>query len=488
MPSLRGVTALRCPCDSSDREPAVPDAGRADLDILVIGGGNAALNAAITARHAGRSVLVLESAPVAFRGGNSRHTRDIRYAHDGPSRYVTGPYPEEEFWDDLLRVTHGMTNEELARLTIRESADIADWGQANGVRWQLPLRGTLHLARTNVFMLGGGKAMMNAYYATAEKLGVQVRYESEVCELVVQDGEFMAAVVESDGHRQEIPARAVVVASGGFEANLPWLKTYWGEAAENFIVRGTPYNQGRMLAKLLELGAVPVADERAFHAVAVDARAPKFDGGIITRLDSAPFGIVVNRHGQRFYDEGEDFWPKRYAIWGGLIAQQPEQIAYSILDAKAIGKFIPSLYPPIEAGSIAELAEKMGLEPATVAETVQRYNRATRPGYVDHSILDGLATEGLDPPKSNWALPINTPPFWGFPFRPGITFTYRGVTVNDRTQVIMKDGRPAPNIFAAGEIMAGNILGRGYLAGFGLTIGTVFGRIAGKQAACHAGA
>jgi tricarballylate dehydrogenase len=466
----------------------VPDAGQADLDVLVIGGGNAALNAAITARHAGCSVLVLESAPEAFRGGNSRHTRDIRYAHEGPSRYVTGPYPEEEFWDDLLRVTHGVTNEALARLTIRESTDIADWGQANGVRWQLPLRGTLHLARTNVFMLGGGKAMMNAYYATAEKLGVQVRYECEVCELVVRDGEFTAAVVASHGRRQEIPARAVVVASGGFEANLPWLKTYWGEAAENFIVRGTPYNQGRILARLLDLGVAPVGDEREFHAIAVDARAPKFDGGIITRLDSAPFGIVVNQYGQRFYDEGEDFWPKRYAIWGGLIARQPDQIAYSILDARAIGKFIPSLYPPLEAGSLAQLAEMMGLEPVTVVATVERYNRATRPCSSDHSILDGCGTEGLDPPKSNWALPIDTPPFWGFPLRPGITFTYRGVTVNDRTQVIMNGGRPAPNIFAAGEIMAGNILGRGYLAGFGLTIGTVFGRIAGKQAACYAGA
>src|SRR5262249_1634269 len=153
-------------------------------------------------------------------------TRDIRYMHDGPSRHVTGPYSEEEFWDDLLRVTHGVTNEELARLTIRASADIADWGLANGVRWQLPLRGTLHLARTNVFMLGGGKAMMNAYYATAQQLGVQVRYDAEVCALLVQNGEFTAAVVESNGRQQEIPARAVVVASGGFEANLPWLKTY----------------------------------------------------------------------------------------------------------------------------------------------------------------------------------------------------------------------------------------------------------------------
>jgi tricarballylate dehydrogenase len=222
--------------------------------------------------------------------------------------------------------------------------------------------------------------------------------------------------------------------------------------------------------------------------VAVDGRAPKFDGGIITRLDSVPFGIVVNQQGQRFYDEGEDFWPKRYAIWGGLIARQPGQVAYSIVDAKAIGKFMPSLYPPIEAGSIGEIADELGLDREAVGATVERFNRATRPGTFDPAILDDCATEGLDPPKSHWAVPVDTPPFWAYPLRPGITFTYRGLTVNESAQVIMQDDRPARNIWAAGEVMAGNILGRGYLAGFGLTIGTVFGRIAGQEAARYASA
>ncbi|PYO52730.1 MAG: FAD-binding dehydrogenase, partial [Candidatus Rokuibacteriota bacterium] len=275
------------------------------FDVLVIGGGNAGLCAAMTAQRGGASVLLLESSPEVFRGGNSRHTRDIRYMHERGNAYATGPYLEEEFWDDLLRVTGGETTEPLARLTIRESANLDEWMAAHGVRWQRPLKGTLHLARTNLFFLGGGKAMVNAYYDTARRLGVQIAYEAEVRRLDVCDGAFRSAVVAHGGVSHEVRSKCVVVASGGFEANIPWLRKYWGDAADNFVIRGTKYNQGLMLEQLLEHGGKPVGNPREFHAVAVDARAPKFDGGIVTRLDSVPFGIVVNREARRFYDEGE---------------------------------------------------------------------------------------------------------------------------------------------------------------------------------------
>jgi tricarballylate dehydrogenase len=458
----------------------------APYDVLVVGGGNAGLCAAITARRTGARVLVLESATKDFRGGNSRHTRDIRYMHKAATAYVTGAYGEQEFWEDLRQVTGGETNEQLARLTIRDSEELGDWMPANGVRWQKPLRGTLHLARSNLFMLGGGKAMMNAYYETASRLGVEIVYEVEVHALEIHDGEFRSGVASCNGASQEFKAKAIVVAAGGFEANVPWLKEYWGEAADNFIIRGTKHNQGRMLKVLLKHGAKPVGDPRGCHAVALDARAPKFDGGIVTRLDSVPFGIVVNKEVQRFYDEGEDFWPKRYAIWGKLIAQQPEQIAYSIIDAKALPHFLPSVFPPVQARSVGELASTLGLDPKSLTSTVDEFNRATRPGSFDPSSLDSCRTEGIVPPKSHWARPINTPPYYGYPLRPGITFTYLGVTVDEQARVIMQNDRPAKNIFAAGEVMAGNILGKGYLAGFGLTIGSVFGRIAGREAARYA--
>jgi tricarballylate dehydrogenase len=451
------------------------------IDVLVVGGGNAGLCAAITARRSGARVLLLESATKDFRGGNSRHTRNVRAMHKAATAYLTGPYGEEEFWNDLLQVTGGETNEQLARLTIQASEELADWMPANGVRWQGSLRGTLHLGRTNLFMLGGGKAMMNAYYETASRLGVEIAYESNVHELRIRDGEFITACC--NGESREIRAKALVVAAGGFEANIPWLKEYWGEAADNFIIRGTKHNQGQMLKELLSHGAKPVGSPRGFHAVALDARAPKFDGGIVTRLDSVPFGIVVNKEVKRFYDEGEDFWPKRYAIWGGLIAQQPDQIAYSIVDANALPLFMPSVFPPVKGATVAELASALGLDSSALTTIVNEFNQGVRPGAFDPGSLDNCRTEGLHPPKSHWARTIDTPPYYGYPLRPGITFTYLGVTVDEQARVIMQDDRPAKNIFAAGEVMAGNILGKGYLGGFGLTIGSVFGRIAGREAA-----
>ncbi|MGH6716980.1 MAG: FAD-dependent tricarballylate dehydrogenase TcuA [Bradyrhizobium sp.] len=457
------------------------------FDVLVIGGGNAALCAAISARRLDASVLVLEGAPKFYRGGNTRHTRNMRCAHDAATDILTGPYTEDEFWEDLLRVTGGQTDEELARFMIRESKDILEWIVEQGVRWQPSLGGTLSLGRTNSFFLGGGRAMLNALYRTAEELGVEILYDAEVVDLEIDNGMFLSARLKRpiDG-RAEIRATTLIAAAGGFEANIAWLKQYWGEAADNFLIRGTPYNRGSILKVLLDKDVQPVGDPTQCHAVAIDARAPKFDGGIITRLDCVVFGIVVNNKAQRFYDEGEDIWPKRYAIWGRLVAGQPDQIAYIIFDSTVLTSFMPSLFPPIEAGSIGELASKLDLDPAALQKTVAEFNAAVKPGTFDHTVLDDCRTEGLAPPKTHWARRIETAPYYAYPVRPGITFTYLGTRVNKQTRMLMKDGKPSANMFAAGEIMAGNVLGKGYAAGIGMTIGSVFGRIAGQEAAKHA--
>ncbi|MBR0691954.1 FAD-dependent tricarballylate dehydrogenase TcuA [Bradyrhizobium lablabi] len=457
------------------------------FDVLVIGGGNAALCAAISARRAGAAVLVLEGAPKFYRGGNTRHTRNMRCAHDAATEILTGPYTEEEFWQDLLLVTGGQTDEELARFMIHESKDILNWIVEQGVRWQPSLGGTLSLGRTNSFFLGGGRAMLNALYRTAEQLGVDILYDAEVIDLKIDDGMFLSAALKQPvGGRTEVRASTLVAAAGGFEANIEWLKEHWGEAADNFLIRGTPYNRGSILKMLLAKGVQEIGDPTQCHAVAIDARAPKFDGGIITRHDSVVFGVVVNKLAQRFYDEGEDIWPKRYAIWGRLVAAQPDQIAYIIFDSTVVTSFMPTLFPPIAGSTIGELAGKLELDPVALETTIADFNAAVRPGTFDHTILDDCRTEGLTPPKTHWARRIETPPYLAYPVRPGITFTYLGTRVNRQARMLMKDGKPSANMFAAGEIMAGNVLGKGYAAGIGMTIGSVFGRVAGQEAAKNA--
>jgi tricarballylate dehydrogenase len=453
------------------------------FDVLIVGGGHAGLTAAICAAEEGASVGVLEAAPFSHRAGNSRHTRNLRPMHTGPVSVMTGSYEEAEYWDDLLRVTEGETDEKLARMMIRQSAENVEWLQNRGVQFQPPLTGTLHLGRTNAFFMGGGKALMNALYREAARLGIRVHYDARVTDLDFDNG-LLNSVVVGDGQNQcRIHAASLVAAAGGFQANLEWLKEAWGDAVDNFLIRGTPYNNGGLLKLLLERGARSVGDPRQCHAVAIDSRAPKFDGGIVTRVDCVSLGVVVNNNARRFYDEGEDYWPKRYAIWGRLVAEQPDQIAHVIIDAKARGGFIPPAYPPETANTIAELARKIGLESGTLERTINEYNQAVKPGEFDHGELDNCFTEGMEINKTHWARTIDTPPFSAYSLRPGITFTYLGVGVDEHAQVQMADGSLSRNVFAAGEIMAGNVLGKGYLAGIGMTIGSVFGRIAGTHAA-----
>ena len=454
------------------------------VDVLVIGGGNAALCAALAAREAGASVLLLESAPREWRGGNSPHTRNLRCMHDAPQDVLTGAYPEEEFWEDLVKVTGGACDETLARLAIRDSSHCRDWMRGHGVRFQPSLSGTLQLSRTNAFFLGGGKALVNAYYRSAERLGVTVRYDAPVDRIELDADRFVAAWAAGE----RIAARACVLAAGGFESNRAWLREAWGRnadgewPADNFLIRGTRFNTGVVLKAMIDAGADVVGDPSQSHCVAVDARAPLYDGGICTRVDCVSLGIVVNRHAQRFYDEGEDFWPKRYAIWGRLVAQQPGQIAWSVIDAKAVGGFMPPVFPGIRADTPGALAGALRLDPAAFVRTVADFNAACRAGTFDPTALDDCRTEGIAPAKSHWARPIDSPPYTAYPLRPGITFTYLGLKTDEHAAVHF-GGRPSRNLFVAGEMMAGNVLGRGYTAGVGMTIGTAFGRIAGREAA-----
>ena len=456
-------------------------------DVIVVGGGNAALCSALMAREAGASVLVLEASPKEWRGGNSQHTRNLRCMHDGPQDVLVDSYTEEEYWQDLLKVTGGITNEKLARMVIRESSRCRDWMRKHGVRFQPPLSGTLHVARTNAFFMGGGKALMNAYYHSAEKLGIDILYDSPVDDLEIEDGKFIAAKVGD----KRYAGNACVLGCGGFESDREWLREAWGQnergewPADNFLIRGTRYNMGVVLKVMMRAGADTMGDPTQAHCVAIDARSPLYDGGICTRIDCVSLGIVVNREAKRFYDEGEDFWPKRYALWGRLVALQPGQIAYSIIDAKAVGRFMPPVFTGVQADTLPELAAKLELDVDTFMQTVNEFNASCREGTFDHNIQDDCYTEGITPAKTHWARPLDTGPFFGYAVRPGVTFTYFGLATDEKASIFF-DGKASPNMYAAGEISAGNVLGKGYTAGVGMSIGTAFGRIAGTQAAAAA--
>ncbi len=467
-----------------------------DFDIVVIGGGNAALCAAISAKEQDSSlkIALLESSPKKWRGGNSQHTRNLRSMHDAPTDVLTSTYSEDEFFDDVFKVTKGQTNEKYARFVISKTPQIVEWAKKNGVRFQPSMRGTLHLGRTNAFFLGGGKSLVNAYYHTAENLGIKIFYQHEALELKSDSSENISEVLVFDKEQNtqiRFHAKAFVIASGGFESNLEMLENAWGECARNFIIRGTKFNQGKMLNALKNINAKIIGDPTQGHMVAIDARTPKYDGGIASRVDCVSLGIVVNSAGKRFYDEGEDFWPKRYAIWGRLVAQQEGQIAYSITDSKVQSAYMPSLFPPIVADSIAELASKlnndknlaMNIDEKELENTIKEYNQKVIEGEFNHTVQDNCHTQGLSIEKTHWALKIDTPPYYCYPLRPGVTFTYMGVKVNMDGQVHKDDDSLFGNLFAAGEIMAGNILTQGYVAGLGMSIGSVFGRLCGVGAA-----
>jgi tricarballylate dehydrogenase len=463
-----------------------PDWASGVWDVVVIGGGNAAVVSALSAEELGARVLILESAPRGMRGGNTRHTRNIRCVHD-PDDYSNETYSHEELWRDLCNVGDGPSNEELAEQTVRLSREVPPWMQQRGVRWQPPLTGTLHLGRTNRFFLGGGKALLNSYYRRiATRPKIQAVYDARVEQLEFADDRCTGVIVSYGGATHRVRTRSLVCASGGFEANLDWLRRYWGDAVDNYIIRGTPFNDGHILAQLYAAHAAPAGQERGFHATAVDARSPRFDGGIATRLDTVPFGVVVNQDGVRFYDEGEEIWPKRYAIWGRLIAEQPNQIAYAFWDAKVNHLFLPPMYGITTGADIDDVARQLGADAAAVSRSIKEYNAAVVDGgQFDPEGLDTCHTEGLVPPKSHWAQRVDTGPYYGIAMRPGITFTYMGVTVRSDGRVMRQDGSPFENVFAAGEIMSGNILSSGYLAGFGMTIGSVWGHQSGTGAAKH---
>jgi tricarballylate dehydrogenase len=486
-------------------------------DVLVVGAGNAALCAALSAARAGASVLVLEKVDEHLRGGNTYFTGGLfRFAYEGlddvlalvdgasktdAERLDVGTYLPSAFYSDVQRVCEGLSDPQLVQLLVDESYPTMAWMRDQGVPW-VPAYGRQSFEQDGkrrfwgglvLEAVGGGKGLSDRLFELVERAGVRVLYGTAATGLLTDNaaGVVGVSVRDADGFR-DVPARSVVLACGGFEANSEMRARYLGPGWELARVRGTMSNTGDGIRIALDAGAQPFGHWSGCHSVAWDLNAPPFGDRNVADLfqkHSYPFGIIVNINGERFVDEGADFRNYTYAKYGREILGQPRRAAFQIFDEKVRHLLRDEYFIPqasvVKAETVEALAEGLGVDVEGLATTVRHFNEATQPGAFDPTVLDGKRTEGVDPPKSNWALPLDKPPFLGYAVTCGITFTFGGLKIDRRARVV--DGRDAPiaGLYAAGELIGG-LFYHNYPGGAGLMAGAVFGKLAGTSAAVHA--
>jgi tricarballylate dehydrogenase len=410
------------------------------------------------------------------------------------------PYPESQFRDDLLRVTEGLTDTDLSEHLIRRSRATVAWMRERGLRWIL-----MHGRQSykvdgkhrfwgglNVEAVGGGPGLVQMLLDRAEAAGIEVRY-SHAAHRLIQDeaGRVTGVQVRTPAGLRELSARAVVIAAGGFEANPEWRTRYLGPDWDLAKVRGTRHNTGEGIRMALDIGAQAYGHWSSCHAVAWDAGAPPFGDrrvGDMFQKHSYPLGLIVNVHGARFVDEGADLRNYTYAKYGREIIRQPQRLAFQIFDQKT-AEILREEYrirqvTKAEASTIEDLARQLDIDVEGLARTVREFNAACQPGEFNPAVLDGKATRGITPPKSNWAVPIDTPPYLGFAVTCGITFTFGGLRVNTRAEVLDTADLPISGLYAAGELVGG-LFYHNYAGGSGLMSGSVFGKTAGEEASAQ---
>ena len=483
-------------------------------DVIVVGSGNAAFSAALTAREHGASVLMLEKAPREWIGGNTWFTAGaFRLTHSGladldpllepPDGAIDLPaYTPGDYRADMRRVTGDKCDPQLTDILVGEAREAADWMRRQGIRWRLMNERQAHESGGHlrfwgglaVGAAGGGEAMIDAYLRAAADAGIPLRTDSPVTGLIVRDGAVAGVRVEHNGQGpEEISASSVVLASGGFEASAALRATHLGPEWERAHIRGTPYNTGELMLSAVELGAQPYGDWASCHSIAWDASSPEFGDREISNRYSRqgyPFGLVVNIHGRRFVDEGADFRNYTYAKYGAEILRQPDGIAFQIFDAKTAPllsriDYSTAVRSRTEAMTPGELAEGAGIDREGFEATVSAYNAAVSPGTFDPTILDGKGTAGIEPPKSHWAQTLDTPPYLAFAVVCGVTFTFGGLRIDGDARVLDANGSALRGLYAAGETVGG-LFHHNYPGGSGLASGAVFGRRAGRAAATHA--
>src|SRR3954465_6505775 len=492
---------------------------RVMYDVIVVGGGNAALCAALSASEFKKNILVLERAPEEEAGGNSRFTGGLfRLAYPGPDDLKTlipdlsadeiantdfGTYTEEQFLDDMARVTEYRCDPDLTEILVKQSLPTAQWMRKRGVRFTAPggrqgfkIGGKFKFwGGLTVEAVGGGPGLVESETQIAKKAGIEIWYGARALSLVADDSGVHGVVVKHQGKTKELKAKAIVLAAGGFQANTEWRTRYMGPGWELAKVRGTRFNTGDAIRMALDVGAAPHGNWSGCHAVAWERNAPEFGDlavGDQFQKHSYPWGIYLNAEGKRFVDEGADFRNYTYAKYGRVILQQPKQFAWQIFD----GKVKPQLrdeyrirqVTKIAGNTLEELVSKMDdTDQKTALETLKKYNAAVRSDIAfNPNVKDGRRTEGLEVNKSNWANTLDPPPFEAYAVTCGITFSFGGLKINSDAQVVSSDGEPIRGLYAAGELVGG-IFWFNSPGGSGLTNGAVFGRIAGSNAGKFAG-
>jgi tricarballylate dehydrogenase len=483
--------------------------------VVVVGGGSAAMCAALSAREHGARVLVLEKAPEAWRGGNGFFTAGgFRFAfksfeeiceivgdlsEEEKASMDVAIYSEDDYYDDLMRVTDDLADPDLALALARESQPTVRWMKSQGIRW-IPMFGRQAYKVSGRFRffgnlvleaVGGGPGLIDMEYESAKKAGIDVRFEAKAHRLLTDACGVVTGVEikTSDGRSEAIEARAVVLASGGFEANVEMRTRYLGPNWDLARVRGTPYNTGDGIRMALDIGAQAWGHWSGCHAVQWDFNAPWHGDrkvGDNFQKHSYPLGIIVNLDGERFVDEGADLRNYTYVKYGREVIKQPRRAAFQIFDQKVVDNLREEYrireVTKAEATTFEELARKLEIDVDGFVRTMTAYNAAVQPGTYNPAIKDGKRTKGITPPKSNWALPLDTPPYVGYAVTTGITFTFGGLRITQAGQVIDAEQRPISGLYAAGELVGG-LFYNNYPGGAGLMAGAVFGRIAGRSAA-----
>jgi tricarballylate dehydrogenase len=478
-----------------------------NIDVLIVGAGNAGLCAAIAARCKNLNVVVIEKASYHQRGGNSSLTMNFRFAHSDinnllkfldlseikedqlmrlKKHYVD--YPENMFYTDLMDVSNNRAHPGLSSILVKNSYETALWLHNLGHKWEIKPR--IVAGSLPIRIKGGGREIQNINFSSAERKGARIIYECELTDLIASDNYIKEARVLYKNEHILIQAKAIILACGSYEANSLMRKKYLGANWEHAALRGVPFNTGQGIRAAAEIGALLYGDYAECHATPQHSHLKPYmlpgqnEESQNNSRYAFNYGVSVNIQGKRFFDEGEHLSNFIYAKLGRKIIEQPEQIAYQIFDHKT-ARFLSQNYFDggnyAKENSLFELGKALNIDYLEFQKNIESFNQSIIPQRINLSKLDGVSTTNLFPPKSNWAIAINTPPFFAFPVKAGITFTYGGLKINHHTQVIKKDNVPFQNLFACGEIV-GSLFWGNYVGGSGLMAGSVFGKIAGESA------